>query len=203
MNCEDIWVGIIIPLISALIGGAVTFLGVKMTINHENKKTLTEEKLKYKPYLKLSSIGGGETIECKERIKDTFDQDNIDFDKVKRFYAYVINDIKIKNSSNSECILRSVIIDGAEYLLKERLLLKDEVANLITTRTTYVNSKNLLKSIVISASDVLGNIYYYKCEFEKEFDKLSTRVEYENGKSLSVPMVQYKITSIGLPVSKL
>ena len=38
MQCYDYWKDIIIPLLSALIGGFVTMLGVIITIKWESKK---------------------------------------------------------------------------------------------------------------------------------------------------------------------
>lgn len=203
MDCKEIWIYIIIPLICAFVGGAITFFGVLCTIKHEKVKNKENEKLRYKPYLKLSYEKGYENIRLQESIKHTFDQDNIDFDKTKFFYSYIIETMNIMNSSNAECILKEIIIDGARYKLNETFLLKNEPINLITTGNRYINSKDLIKNIYISASDVLGHIYYYKCEFKTEYDKLQAETEYENGKKLKILMPKFTITNIGLPQDKI
>ena len=91
----DILQYIIMPIVSAIIGGLLTFLGVRYTIRHEQIKNDKNEKLLNKPYLKISNQKGVETI-YSDYIKDTFDEDNIDFDKTKHFYSYQIDTIFLK-----------------------------------------------------------------------------------------------------------
>ena len=83
--CYQVWGDIIIPLLSALIGGALTFLGVFYTIKHQERKEKENECLKYKPYLKISLNQCRNEICCKEYIKSTFDEEDIDFEKPNIF----------------------------------------------------------------------------------------------------------------------
>jgi hypothetical protein len=198
----DILQYIVMPIISAIIGGLLTFLGVRYTIKHEQIKNDKNEKLLNKPYLKVSYQKGAENV-YSDYITDTFDQNKIDFDKTKHFYAYQINTICLMNSSNGDCILKGFIIDDKEYSLGEVLILKNETINLFTTRSTYINTEKQIENIYIRATDVLGNIYYYKCLFKTNYERMPLEVEYENGKRLKTFMINYTITHISLPLNQI
>ncbi len=197
----DVLQYIIMPIVSAIVGGLLTFLGVRYTIKHEQIKNDKNEKLLNKPYLKISNQKGIETI-YSDYIKHTFDEDNIDFDKTNHYYSYKINTIFLMNSSNGDCILKELIIDDNKYSLNNILLLKNESINIITTHNTYINAKNKINKIYIRATDVLGNNYFYNCLFKMEYEGLPAEVEYENGNKLKVHMIKYTITNISLPQSE-
>lgn len=201
--CCQIWGDILIPLISAIIGGALTFLGVFYTIKKQEEKEGRNEQLKYKPYLKISQNKCKNEICCKDYIKDTFDQDNIDFEKTKGFYTFRIETFYINNSNNAECILKSIIIDDQEYQLNEYLLSNNECVGITTTRTICINIARPIKIIYLKASDLLGNLYYYECEFKSEFDKFPCVVNYDNGNKLNVYNLIYTIINIGLPTTSI
>lgn len=201
--CCQIWGDILIPLISAIIGGTLTFLGVYYTIKKQEEKENKNEKLKYKPYLKISHNKSKNEVCCKEYIKDTFNQDNIDFEKTKGFYTFRIETFYINNSNNAECILKTIIIDNEEYKLNEYLLTNNEGIGITTTRNVCINIEQPIKTIYLKISDLLGNIYYCKCEFKSVYDKFPLVVEYENGKKLNVLNLIYTITNIGLPIQSI
>ena len=203
MNSEKIWIDIMIPLICALIGGAITFFGVLITIKAQKKQDAKKEILKYKPYFKLSFSGNFKNIYVKEAIKSTLDIENIDYEKTKFYYAYKIDTICITNSPNNECILKEIIIDGQKYKLHETLLFKNETVNLISTNNNYNNSKEHIKEIYLCATDILENKYYYKCEFKPEYESRQYEIENNIGQKIRVIPVQYIITNIGLPMTKL
>ena len=143
------------PIASAVIGGLITFLGVRSTIKFEQIKNDKIEKMSNKPYLKISYQEGRENV-YSDYIKNTFDQDNIDFDKTTHFYAYQINTISLINSSNGDCILNELIIDDNKYSLNNILVLKNDIINIITTRNSYVNAKSKINKIYITGTDVLS-----------------------------------------------
>lgn len=49
MTCDQI-TGVVVPLVSAFIGGLITFLGVLLTIKAENKKSSKEYLEKIRPF---------------------------------------------------------------------------------------------------------------------------------------------------------
>ena len=197
MNVLDVLQYIIIPIVSAIIGGFLTFLGVFYTIKYEQSKSNKNEKMLNKPYLKISFQTGQETIRS-THIENTFNQNNIDNNTTSCFYAYLIDKISIKNSSNANCILKEFVVDDVNFSLNNNLILKDEIFNLDITRNNYVNSLNLVKEIYISVLDVLGNTYYYKCDFKAHYEIEPIIV----GNNIKVFRMIYKITNISLPISK-
>ena len=192
---------IIMPIVSAIIGGLLTFLGVKHTIAFERNRDNENMVLLNKPYLKISHQKGSENVSC-DYIKDTFNQENIDFDKTKFYYSYLIETICLTNSSNADCILREFIIDGIKYSIGNVLFLKNESINLLTTKNYYVNAEKPINNIYIRADDVLGNAYYFECSFKTNYEKMPMEAIYENGKKLSILRITYKITNISLPKSR-
>ena len=202
MSAIEIWQYIIIPISASIIGGLITFLGVYITIKFQQKQNSDNTVLLNKPFLKISKQKGDETVSC-DYIKESFDEDNIDFEKTKFFYIYMIQTISLKNSSNADCILKEFIIDGNSYSINDVLLLKNEIIDLVTTNNCYVKTKEPLKNIFIRADDVLGNTYYFECTFETTYEKMPLIVEYENNETLKAFSVTYKIKSVSLPKSKI
>ncbi|MBR4418927.1 MAG: hypothetical protein IKT33_02875 [Clostridia bacterium] len=202
--CYLLWVDILIPLISAIIsaiiGGALTFLGVYYTIKKQQEKENKNEKLKYKPYLKISQSQCKNEIFCIDSIKHTFDQDNIDFEKTKFFYTATIQTFYITNGNNAECLIKEIIIDDQKYKLKTFLLSKNESIGIAVTGNFSINLKESIKNICLVVADLLGNKYYCSCEYKITYDKPNSFVEYPNGKKLNVINSIYKITNINLPV---
>ena len=198
MNSCQIWIDIVIPLICALIGGMLTFFGVLYTIKKQTKKEKKEEKLKYKPYLKISHNKCGQEICLQRYIIGMLEPENINSEKFK-YYSFILEDFSILNSSNAECLLREIVIDNKKYPFHETLLLKNEQAIIITTRNSYVNISKLLKEIYLTASDSLGNLYYYKCEFIEKPNGFLSVIEDDNKQKSTIYTLTYKIVNISLP----
>ena len=53
MDSFNIWSNILIPLISSLMGGGLTLIGVVMTINHTNKIRKDDYKENFKPVIRI------------------------------------------------------------------------------------------------------------------------------------------------------
>jgi len=200
MSCYQLWGDILIPLISAIIGGLLTFLGVYYTIRKQEKKEKQEEILKYKPYLKISNDKCINEINCKKDIQDDVDLDK-DLEVMDCYYSYLIDTFYIKNSENAECVIKEIILDSQRYALNETLLLNNEIVGISTTKNLFVATKKLLNEIYLTASDLLGNLYYYKCEFKNKKDSM---YYYEqNEKVIKVYRSKYVITNISLPIEKI
>lgn len=56
MTCDQVWTGIIIPLISAAIGGGITMWGVIHTIKNESRKKKEEDLERIRPFLVLEDV---------------------------------------------------------------------------------------------------------------------------------------------------
>lgn len=196
MCCYKIWVDIIIPIICALIGGCLTIVGVSLTIWHENNKDKKNQKLLYTPYL----IKSNESTKNKIFLKQSIKHDLI-IDQTEYYFCYIIEKLTIQNSSNAECILTGFIMDGVEYEFTDNFLLKNSLIEIDFTGNSYINKIKPIESMYLIASDVLGNKYFYKCDFKQKSeghiiqivkDKEYTRFQYK-----------YKITNIELPREKI
>ena len=108
MQCDvSIWTSVVIPILSAIITGLFTFLGVMKTINENRRKDRIESLQKIKPYLVLetsNSIGKGVCIKKIKIPDDTIDH-------LTRFKAKTNNDVKyhfdnilFSNCGNNVCI---------------------------------------------------------------------------------------------------
>ena len=120
MNVLDVLQYIIMPIVSAIIGGLLTFLGVFYTIKYEQSKGNKTEKMLNKPYLKISFQKVQETIRS-THIENAFNQNNIDNNTTSCFYTYLIDKISIINSSNADCILKEFVVDDVKFSLNNVL----------------------------------------------------------------------------------
>ncbi len=197
IDCDSVQ-EVILSIFSALFGGGITFAGVWITIKRQENKQKEDKELQYKPYLMLTNKHSDNTL-FSEMIKDTFNQENIDFEKTKYFYVANIETVYIMNSSNAECIIKEIVIDNVKYKIDNKLILKNEIINLCTTRNVRINLEKQIESVFIVASDVLNNNYIYKCTLKSSLNPIPGKVTYENGKELNFYEIDYKITNIGLP----
>lgn len=195
MSFYQILIDILIPLLCALIGGALTFGGVFYTIKKQETKEKQEEILKYKPYLKISSNQSKYEVCCREYIEDFINQEKHN----KDYYTFMLNTFYIINSNNAECVLKEIIIDNKRYPLNETILLNNEVVGITTTKNFCIGIEKPLKEIYLTATDLLGNLYYYKCEFKKNQDGMFFIQKNEEEKDLKVFRLKYDIVNIGLP----
>ena len=61
-----------------------------------------------------------------------------------------------------------------------------------------MNSLNLVKNMYISVLDILGNTYYYKCDFKAQYEDEPIITE----NNIKVFKIIYTISNISLPISK-
>jgi len=151
--CCQIWGDIIIPLISALIGGGLTLVGVIITIRHTNKTIRNDYISKYKPSFKLRNpmddfdlkyskplmFKGGNCGENSKKILGMFtntDKANFEIDSI-----YV----------NGECFR----IDINRYIAKS----EDFDFSLCIDKTLNV------ETLELKVLDEQNNVYRYKLDF--------------------------------------
>lgn len=154
MNCSTVWTDIIIPIISALIGGGLTVIGVLMTIRHENKKDKEILRLSNKPifyridpyqeYDYKSAIDYQFNFECESRVKQI---------------AGIF-----KNTDNALLFLNHISVNGKKYFPDfGKVVDKNVIFNI------YVNCEENIDNnteVIMCTNDVLNNEYRYKLNFE-------------------------------------
>ena len=154
MQCYDYWKDIIIPLLSALIGGFVTMLGVIITIKWESKKEKKKRVDAAKPWLYSLSEYEENNYEKANQIQLVAEDD--DYFSVKNNGNGII---VIKNASNVVGLVDSLQTDRVLYKpCFGKILDKNDVTWLIV----YLKDKEeTLTNMRLSISDIYGNKYEY------------------------------------------
>lgn len=150
IGCYDIWVDIIIPLLSAVLGGAITMWGVVHTIKHEQKKAEEQAIQDVKPwvfsldpledydYKKASVI----TLSASEQLSGNT---NIQF--------------IIKNTDNGVGIIEKYETENNTYYPRVGRILDKNSVNYINI---ILSPKETLEDMFLYVNDIYGNSYKYK-----------------------------------------
>jgi len=209
------WVNIVIPIVSSLLGGLLTLIGVAWTIKNNNRDRKSdfdrleferreEERKRNIPYIRLEHLKNvGVSVNTSFRNSLNFDNPE-DLTKLtnNRFYCYIIKNFSVKNISKNCIILESIIVDGKEYIFSENKLVESEQSILVKTTGNYpVNSKTLLNSIQLKCKDLIENSYIldckYKYKFSHDFPYFETEIDGIIYKGFNV---EYTIDNIDLPM---
>ena len=156
----DNFKNIFIPLISSIIGGLLTLIGVNKTIKYETRKDEEREKLNAKPIFYVLDKGmrsNGEPYVSFRFLKNNNENTN-----------YRLIDGFIKNTDKSIFTIEYVLINNTKYNpvygevvdknTKVRLMVDD-----------YENIKN--KDCILVIRDTLNNKYQYKLKLGTKDEK--------------------------------
>lgn len=137
----------LITIFSALIGGAVTLVGVAWTINNSKEEKKQEEIEKCKPYFTFNIIRN----EPKniDGLKLCVPED-LELDYECETFG------ELENSNHSVVILKRIFHDNVWISLQCNNTLIHNSKLMLNFRFSNPND------IVLEVSDVLGNLYYYK-----------------------------------------
>lgn len=207
---RDIASGLVV-ILSGIVGGILTLLGVLWTIKREEQVRKDDEKNKSKPYLILIQNPNDADISMKKiRVTDLEINDNIFSSFVtasENESTIIINDINlkkifsfkgciIKNSENAICVVKGMEIDNTFMKFKKPFLLDKNERFCLFDKDIWFNVKNedFVASIIVA--DTNGNNYSISlglmAKTESIQRKESTRLV------VSVGTV-YVINEIGLP----
>lgn len=167
MSKNEIIINIIVPLVSSLIGGGLTVIGVILSIRHENKMKKKEIQKENKPFLYL--INPLQEYDYKSVQQFVFDNKNI---KSNGFIEVIL-----KNTDNAIMIMNIVKVDDVDYYpCNGRVVDKNTI---ICIRVAIdENIENIKKStIIFSISDVMGNEYKYKLDYCNDDSKYIDVIE--------------------------
>lgn len=182
---KEIWFYVVIPLLSAFIGGMITFLGVLITIKFEKKSRDINFKNKYRPLLLMSKDGGTldvkrlvmpvnltklKTINVRTVLDSTYDTEEY----------VMINNFVLFNTEMANFSFLGVKINNKTYLFKEHedLFVPKERYILIQTNGYVFCCNGKFENLELIIADLFGNKYSVKCIYKekKEFKKFG-----ENG----------------------
>ena len=155
--CCQIWKDIIIPLISALIGGGLTLVGVIITIRHTNKTIRNDYISKYKPSFKLRNpmddfdlkfskplmFKGGNCGENSKKILGMFtntDKANFEIDSIYVNSEYFRIDIN-RYIAKSEDFDFSLCIDKTLNVETLELKVLDEQNNVYRYKLDFITNE--------------------------------------------------------------
>lgn len=138
---------IIIPVICAVVTGGITFVGVLMTINQENKKYKLIQQESLRPLFCVKEEEENQKypdmVFIKPGIKDVF---------------YRVPVVILQNTDHSVFKIKKIIVNNEEYKpQRNKVVLKDELIQLIVE-----SSINKIETFQIVVLDIYDNEYLYE-----------------------------------------
>ena len=158
-------IDIVVPLLSAVIGGALTLLGVIKTLKNENKIIREERNEKSKPVL----INYMCSLEKQKNIpKYVFVSDGPETEiSIKGIF---------KNTDCGIAFIDKIVTENKTYFPKETSTVDKNTTFIIELHNLDGES---LKSCRIFCHDILGNGYYYDAKFVLD-NKWGSEIEIGN-----------------------
>ena len=160
MKCDEIISNIIIPIVSALIGGGLTLIGVLLTIKFENKKRKEEIRIANKPLFYL--IDPMQNYDSKRTTDFEFSAEGIE--------TSGFLEIIFRNTDNAILLFDYISIGNQKYYSQN--------GNIVDKNTTFCiylypdkNIKVNENDIIFSINDSLNNNYKYKLGFKTHESK--------------------------------
>lgn len=158
MDCYNIFVDIVIPLVSAFIGGLVTLIGIIITINHERKCRKEDEIKLYKPFFVSLTAYDEKT---KRSLPSVCFESGIDNGMYRLIDGY------IENLDISHFTIEKVVIGNISYYPTSNAVVEK---NSVLSIQVY-GDKKVIESATLHIYDVLENKYIYDMIFEEEAEK--------------------------------
>lgn len=158
MDCYNIFVDIVIPLVSAFIGGLVTLVGIIITINHERTCRKEDEIKLYKPFFVSLTAYDEKT---KKRLPDVVFESNIDKGMHRLIDGY------IENLDISHFTIEKVVIGNTSYFPISNAVVEK---NCVLSIQVYGNEK-IIESATLHIYDVLENKYIYDMIFQEKAEQ--------------------------------
>lgn len=160
MDCNQIIIDIIIPIISSLIGGGLTLIGVLITIKFENKKRKEEIRIANKPLFYL--INPMQKYDYKNASDFEFTSKD---EEVNGFVEIIF-----RNTDNAILVFDNISVNGKKYYSQN--------GNIVDKNTTFniylypsKDTKIADAEIVFSINDSLNNNYKYKLGYKSKESK--------------------------------
>lgn len=151
LNAQEIITQIVIPLVSAIIGGGMTLWGVGLTLRRERKREETQKKETYMPF--LFSVNDQATVDLDSVIHYTFG-----LGKASEEIAFVGVQGRIKNIGQKAYILDRIETPNFTYVP-----LDGSVVDVGRVCQIYIYAEdNLDTEWSLYVRDLLGNQYKYE-----------------------------------------
>ncbi len=204
---------IVLTIFSALVGGVLALLGVAWTIQNGEKhrqedlqriedERIELERKKYIPYIKISSpTDSYSSIDANVYTWLNFEKSE-DRTKCKNnvFHLVLIEEIFIKNISNSNIIVSGLYIDDKFFPFEKTIIEKQSVCCINTTKNCSIIMAEQIGRISLAVNDILNNRYEIECKFKIKIDNRGfiSEVTKDEEKFVGYPY-RYVITNADLP----
>lgn len=197
---------IVTAIVAAVYGGLLTLVGVAWTIRKGDKdrnddlKRRDEEKTEearkeFVPYIKMAyaeTVSGSVNASAHSNLK-------LNDLKSNHFYSFIISSFYIKNISNSNILLIGIFINDNYFKFSnDKLVEKNTVCQVQTTRNVEYASEESLKKLTLVIADVLDNQYEIDCAFTNKTDS-PMEVLSDDGKEYIGFRSKYSVSSVSLP----
>lgn len=207
---------IVLSIVASVLGGLLALVGVAWTIragNTSHQEDLQrlederreEERKKHIPYIRVAFEREVPPMVADARITSGLDlqkQKDRDLLNENTFFSVNVENFQIKNISSENIILHGVILHGKFYNFS-RMVVVEPGANcqINTTNNWHVSVAQPEQSILLIASDVLGNQYQIACNVTHKFDSHLLGIQTDiNGEIFTGLDYTYVVTSVDLPV---
>ena len=151
--CTDI----VIPIISAFIGGGLTMIGVAWTLRNQSKEHREDIKLSIKPlFFYINPLQNYDSTNVGDYVMQSYSG-------IKTRKAYGI----VKNTDNGVLILEKIVSGNFEYIpVRGNIIDKGDIFNLYVD---FCENDNY-ETVVLFVKDVLNNEYKYEIHVELHGD---------------------------------
>lgn len=155
----DVFIDVFVPLLSALVGGLITMLGVVYTIKHEQKKSAEQARESVKPW--IFSVDTTETGDGKN--VNTY---SMQAEEVLSYNRGI--DLLIKNTDNGIAILERFQTKNNTYLpVYGRILDKNSITHL----EICIAPNETMEEMYLYIKDIYGNEYRYRIDADQSPQK--------------------------------
>lgn len=155
---------IVTPVVASIMGGVITFGGVLLTINYNNRERRRTEILKLKPFLVYNNSFDNLDVNTIQKFSVISYDSNLRLGDDK---TYVLDRLfVVRNVSKNACMLNYLKINDTKFYGQSKVILPDENILIITDtkgNIFYFNEK--INSIALGICDLNYNMYEYNVRF--------------------------------------
>lgn len=153
MTCNEIISNIVVPILSAIIGGALTLFGVWLTIHRDKKRDEENLKKSVKPWIYVEDNYDHYDYKDKNYINLAVSSESV----LRNCFK-----IYIKNTDNGIGIVDKLVTKNQTYIpVFGEILEKNKVTSL---NIYYQDKSENLQDMILYIKDVYGNPYKYKVQ---------------------------------------
>ena len=204
---------IVLAIVSALMGGVFTLLGVAWTIkkgDNDRKADLhrieaerkEEERKKVIPYIKLSNEYESHHAAIVSCIKSLDLNKKEDIQKIKDhiYFVIMINSFNIKNVSNTNIILNGIYLDDDYHPFDSKTLVEcNSVQQVQFPLNHWYPFAKKIENITLIISDILDNKYSVSCKIHEHLDNSPMNNIINDSMKYTIYSYTYTIENVSLP----